>query len=120
MTARATRTRYIRPGMLPAVLGAIVLLATIGIIHTDFYLYVRYAVSILALIVVVIAIQHRKWWWGLPMVPLAVIWNPAWPFGFEEELWQVLVLIGSAVFIATGVVFRVIDTSEPPPHRRRR
>lgn len=117
MTARATRTRYIRPGMLPAVLGAATLLATIGIIHTDFYLYVRYAVSILALIVIVIAIQHGKWWWGLPMAPLVVMWNPAWPFGLTEELWQVLVLLGSAVFIATGVMFRVIDTSEPPPQR---
>ncbi|WP_440711684.1 DUF6804 family protein [Herbiconiux sp. YIM B11900] len=105
--------------MLPAVLGAIVLLASIGLTGTDFYLYVRYAVSILALIVVVIAIQHRRWWWGLPMLPLAVVWNPAWPFNFTEELWQILVLVGSAVFIAAGVAFRVIDTSVPPANRPR-
>ncbi len=120
MAKRENRSRIIRPGMLPAVLGAIVLLATIGLIGTDFYLYVRYGVSILALIFAVIAIQYRKWWWGLPMLPLAVLWNPAWPFEFTSEVWQVLILLGSAFFIAVGVLFRTVDTSGPVPTRSTR
>lgn len=117
MATPAARPTIIRPGMLPAVLGAIVLLATIGLIATDFYLYVRYAVSILALIFAVITIQHRKWWWGLPMLPLAVVWNPAWPLDFTNEVWQILTLIGSAVFIAAGVFFRAVDTTPAPAGR---
>ncbi|MFU8947675.1 DUF6804 family protein [Mycetocola zhadangensis] len=99
--------------MPPALLGAIVLLATIGLIGTDSYLYVRYVISVLALIVVVTTIQYRKWWWGLPMLPLVVLWNPAWPFEFGGDAWQVLILIGSAVFIAAGILFRTADTSKP-------
>ena len=120
MAKREDRSRNIRPGMLPAVLGAIALLATIGLIGTDFYLYVRYGVSILALICAVIAIQYRKWWWGLPMLPLAVLWNPAWPFEFGDNVWQLLTLVGSAVFIAVGVFFRTVDTSGPVPARSNR
>jgi hypothetical protein len=103
--------------MPPALLGAIVLLATIGLIGTDSYLYVRYAVSILGLIFIVIAIQYRKWWWGLPMLPLAVVWNPAWPFEFNSDVWQVLILVGSAVFITAAILFCTVDTTDPAPPR---
>jgi hypothetical protein len=118
MAKRRDQQQMIRPGMPPALLGSIVLLATIGLIGTDSYLYVRYAGSILGLIFVVIAIQYRKWWWGLPMLPLAVLWNPVWPFEFDSNAWQILILIGSAVFIAAGVLFRTADTSKPVPPRR--
>lgn len=101
----------IRPGMLPAVLGAIVLLATVGLIGTDFYLYVRYAIGILALIFAVLTVQYRKWWWALPAIPVAVLWNPAWPVELPSQTWQILTFLGSAIFIAVGVLFRTKDPS---------
>ena len=68
-----------RAALVPGLLGAIVLLAGLALIGGDWYLYVRYAVSILALILCVFAWQARMWWWFAGLIPLAVVWNPVWP-----------------------------------------
>lgn len=110
MPRQGAKPTFIRPGLLPAVLGAIVQLAGLALISTDWYLYVLYASSILALIMVITAIQNRRWYWAVPLLAIAVIWNPAWPLQFQPQTWRIALLLGSAAFIAIGALFRVPDS----------
>ncbi|GAB2526480.1 DUF6804 family protein [Paramicrobacterium agarici] len=100
-------SQMIRPSLLPAVLGAMALLAGLALITTDLFLYVRFAASILSLIMIVMTIQTKKWYWGLPLLAIAVMWNPAWPVQLPPQGWELASLLGSGLFITVGMLFRV-------------
>jgi hypothetical protein len=106
-------SRRRRTAIIPAVLAAIVLLAGLALLGTDTYLVIRFAVSILALIVAVFAWQAKQWWWLLGLVPIAVLWNPVWPIDLGNDgLWSALQYIAVIVFLVAGALIRVQDTSD--------
>lgn len=96
-----------RAALVPGLLGAIVLLAGLALIGGDGYLYVRYAVSILALILCVFAGQARMWWWFAGLIPLAVVWNPVWPLPLDGVALQGLAIAGAVVFVAAAVTIKI-------------
>ena len=112
MTNRAGQSdgRVIRPALPPAVLGAIVLIAGAVLAGSEWFRLIRYAVSVLPLITGVIAVQHRKWLWALPMVPIAVLWNPVWPIELPDPVWAVVHYVAGIVFIVVGALVRVRET----------
>lgn len=95
-----------RAALAPGLLGAIVLLAGLAL-SSDWYLYVRYAVSILALILCVFAGQARLWWWLAGLIPLAVVWNPVWPLPLSGLALQGLTIAGAIVFVAAAVTIKI-------------
>jgi hypothetical protein len=112
MTNRASlpNGRTIRPALPPAILAATVLVAGASLVGSDWFMLIRYAVSILALITAVIAIQHEKWWWALPMVPIAVLWNPVWPIELPDVVWASGHYVAGLGFIALGALLRVRES----------
>jgi hypothetical protein len=107
MTRPKPRTpELIRPGFPPGLLGAIVLIAGLAVIGGELFVYVQYATCILASIMAVFAVQGRKWLWLLPLLAVAVVWNPIWPLQLADDLWSSLHLLGCAAFIGVGVFMR--------------
>ncbi|MEO7122884.1 MAG: DUF6804 family protein [Lacisediminihabitans sp.] len=103
-----TRTR--RTALAPAILAVIALLIGVAVIDDGGFVIVRYVVSILALIVVVFAWQARQWWWIIGLVPIAVLWNPVLPIDLgQPDLWLGLQYIAAIVFLAAGILIKVID-----------
>ncbi|MFP3464774.1 DUF6804 family protein [Leifsonia sp. SIMBA_070] len=96
-----------RAALAPGLLGAIVLLAGLALLGSDWYLYVRYAVSILALILCVFAVQAKLWWWLVGLIPIAVVWNPIWPFPLTGIVAQALSLAGAVLFVAAAVTIKI-------------
>ena len=107
MTSGAARTPRIRPAMLPSVLGAVVLVATAPLVDTEWYTLIRYAVSVLALIVAVMALQHRRPWWALPMLAPALMWNPVLPLDLSADVWIAAHYLGGLLFLTVGLLLRV-------------
>jgi len=106
-------TRRRRTALIPAVLVTIVLLAGAALIESDTFTVIRYVVSIFALIVAVFAWQARQWWWLIPLVPIAVLWNPVIPIELGlPDLWLGLQYVAALVFVAAGILIRVDDKSE--------
>lgn len=100
-----------RSALAPAILATIALLIGVALIDGDGFIVIRYAVSILALIVAVFAWQAGQWWWLVGLVPIAVLWNPVLPLelsalGAPDDLWLALQYIAAAVFLATGILVR--------------
>ena len=105
------RDRYGRPAfrrtaLAPGLLAAVVLLVGVALIEGDAFLVIRFAVSILALIVGVFAFQARHWWWIPLMLAIAVAWNPVFPFGFSGPLWVGAQYVAILVFALAGVLIK--------------
>lgn len=100
----------VRPVLVPCLLAGLVLLATIPLIGTDWYTTVRYVVSILALIVVVIAFQSGRGPWALPLLIPAVLWNPVVPLDLARLVLLIAHLLAAALFLAVGVLLRAPAT----------
>jgi hypothetical protein len=96
-----------RLALAPGLLAAILLLAGVALVDTGWFTIFQYAISILAIIVCVFAVQGKQWWWILLLGPIAVLWNPIFPLDLDLVVWQILHLAAAAVFVAAGFVIRV-------------
>ncbi|EPR77249.1 hypothetical protein ADILRU_0358 [Leifsonia rubra CMS 76R] len=93
-----------------AILAVLVLLVGAAIIDSDIFTVVRYVVSIMALICVVLIVQARQWWWATGLVPIAILWNPVFPIEIANtQLFAGLHYAAALVFIVVGVLVRVTD-----------
>ncbi len=118
-TGRVTRTpaaapAFTRPSLAPGLLGAIVLLAGFAVIDGDLFTVVRFAVSILALIMIVFSLRARSWWSAVLLAGVAVMWNPVAVIPVEATTWQSLQYVAAIVFIAAGILVKVPVSSSPP------
>ena len=112
MTSYSTPA-FTRPALAPGLLGAVVLFAGLALLDNDgAYFWVRTVVAILALIVCVFAWQARQWWWLLGLLPVAVVWNPVWPFEFHGQGWVAAQFVAALVFIAAGVLVKVHSSED--------
>ncbi|MCY7288941.1 MAG: hypothetical protein LH624_11990 [Cryobacterium sp.] len=102
---------FTRSALAPGLLGAIILLGGLALLDSESFIIIRYAVSILALIICVFAIQAKAWLWLVGLVPIAVLWNPIVVIDLSGQGWVSAQFIAALVFILVGVVTKV------PVHR---
>ncbi|QYH36494.1 DUF6804 family protein [Salinibacterium sp. M195] len=109
----ATYPNRPRRVVLPAAIVAVLaLLVGAAIIDTEIFTVVRYVVSILALICVVLVAQARQWWWAIGLVPIAILWNPVFPIAIADtQLFAGLHYGAALIFIVVGVFVRVVDST---------
>ncbi|GAB3385985.1 hypothetical protein GCM10027568_03760 [Humibacter soli] len=108
MPEQRSEPAFARLALAPGLLGAIVLIATLPLIgNDDWYIWVRYAVAILALIICVFAVQGKSLWWLIGLVPIAVVFNPVWPLPIPDIWLSVAHIAGAVIFIAAGVSIKV-------------
>jgi hypothetical protein len=107
-----------RPALAPGILGAIVLLAGLALLdNPGGFLFIRFGVAILALIMCIFTWQARAWWWTVALGAIVVLWNPVVPFEFHGQLWVALQFVGAIVFVAAGLFVKV---KNPEDRNRRR
>lgn len=121
MSSSRPASRYGEPtsrrlALAPGILAAVVLFVGIALIGQEAYVYASWGIAVLALIVIVFALQARHWWWVPPLAAIAVFWNPVVPFGFDGPLWLGAHYVAILVFVAAGVLVKV---PIPPDERRR-
>lgn len=105
-------TVYRRDALAPGLLGAVALLAGVALLGGDAFLVIRFAASILALIVIVFALQAHHWWWVPVLAAVAVLWNPVLPLPFGGQAWALAQVAGAAVFIAAGLTVKRPDPAQ--------
>ncbi len=97
-----------RTALAPGILGAIVLFAGLALLDSgEAYLWIRFPVSILAIIVCIYAWQGRQLWWFIGLVPIAVLWNPVWVIELHGQVWVALQFVAALVFIAAGILIKI-------------
>jgi len=106
-----------RPALAPGILGAIVLIAGLALLdNPGGYLFIKFGVAILALIMCVFAWQAGQWWWIIGLAAIAVAWNPIWPFSLRGQVWVASQFVAALLFVATGLQVKVVN----PEDRNRR
>lgn len=118
MSARYPNPSFARLALAPGLLAAIVLLAGVALVESDWFTIFRYAISILAAIVAVFAFQARQWWWLPAFAAVVVLWNPIVPLEFDLLLWQILHLLAAVLFVAAGLLIKVPQAPDPASSRR--
>ena len=107
-----------RTALVPALLAVVALLIGVALIASDGFIVIQFIVSIFALIVSVFAWQARQWWWVVPLAAIAVLWNPVYPIDLAQpDLWLGLQYVAAAVFIAAGILIKVVDSDKPAVRR---
>jgi hypothetical protein len=106
-----------RTALAPGILAAIVLFAGFALLDSTGFIWIRFATSILALIVSLYAWQARQWWWLVGLLPIAVLWNPILPITIPSDaVWLALQYIAALVFLVAGILIKVPN----PDDRNRR
>lgn len=103
----ASAPEFTRPALAPGILGVIVLMVGLALLDGDSFLFIRFAVCILAVIVAWFAVQARQWWWLAGLLPIAVLWNPAFVIELHGQGWVSGQFIAALVLLAAGVFIRV-------------
>lgn len=115
---RHSAPEFSRAALVPGILGAVALLSGLALIDNEWFIVIRFAAAILALILCVYAYQARTFWWLLPLAAIAVIWNPAIELKpLDGQGWQFLQLAGAAVFVIAALWIKV---PVPPESNSRR
>jgi len=110
---------FTRPALAPGLLAAVALVAGSVLLDSSIFTGFRYAVSILALIVLVFAIRGRAWW-ALPLLAaIAVLWNPVVVVPLDGQPWAALQFVAAVVFVIVGVRTKVPTDDAPGTARSR-
>ncbi|MFC6357325.1 DUF6804 family protein [Luethyella okanaganae] len=98
---------FTRPALAPGLLGAIALLVGLALLDSEWFVAIRFAISILALIMCVFVVQARAWWWLAGLVPIAVLWNPIVVIPWHGQGWVSFQFVAALVFVIVGVLTKV-------------
>ncbi|WP_083420804.1 DUF6804 family protein [Curtobacterium sp. MCBA15_009] len=116
--ARTTPARetpgFTRPALAPSMIAAVVLLACVAIVDSSGFVFARWGVTVLALIVLVFAVRGRTWWAAVLMTAVAVCWNPLITVPIPDEVWAALQLVAAALFVVVGLVVKVPREADAP------
>lgn len=98
---------FTRPALAPSLLAAVVLLACVAFIDSSAFVFARWGVTVLALIVLVFAIRGRVWWAAVLTAAVAVCWNPVVTVPIPGQVWAGIQLVAAALFIVVGIAVKV-------------
>lgn len=98
---------YTRPALAPSLLAAVVLLACVAIIDASAFVFARWGVTVLALIILVFAVRGRTWWAAALMAAVAVCWNPLVVVPIPGQVWAALQIVAAALFVVVGLAVKV-------------
>lgn len=102
-----TPSTYQRNAFAPSLLAAAVLFVAPALVGGDWFTFVLFVTSIIAVIVAWFALQARQWWWLPVFVAIAVIWNPVFPFPFGGPVWTAAQPLAAVVFLVGGALIKV-------------
>jgi len=98
---------FTRPALAPSLLAAVVLIAFVAVLDSSGFVFVRWGVTVLALIVLVFAVRGRAWWAAVLTAAIAVCWNPVVVVPIPGQVWAALQLVAAAAFILVGIAVKV-------------
>lgn len=96
--------RETKPHAIPAVAAAVLLVVALGQHPYGYYTFLRWAVTIAALVVAWVAWRSPQQWATWPFVGTAVLFNPIAPVYLDRETWRPIDIICAIAFLASLVL----------------
>ncbi|MFZ7088032.1 DUF6804 family protein [Curtobacterium sp. RRHDQ10] len=105
--AASAEPAFTRPALAPGLLTAVVLLACVALVGSGPFVFVRWGVTVLALIVLVFAVRGHNWIGIAVAGVVVVLWNPLVAIPVPGQVWAALQVVAAAAFIAVGILVKV-------------
>lgn len=100
----------IRPHAIPAVAAAILLFVGLGHHPYGYYTFLRWAVTIAAIVVAVVAWKSSSQWVTWPFVGIAILFNPIAPVYMTRHSWRPIDILCAIAFLAS---LKIETTPQP-------
>ena len=91
----------IRPHAIPAVAAAILLVLALGHHPYGYYTFLRWAVTVAAIVVAAAAWKSGFQWVTWPFVGIAILFNPIAPVYMTRQSWRPIDIICAIAFAAS-------------------
>ena len=91
----------VRPHAIPAGAAAILLLIALGQHPYGYYTFLRWAVTIAAVVVAVVAWKTQSQWVTWPFVGIAILFNPIAPVYMTRASWRPIDIVCAIAFAAS-------------------
>ena len=91
----------IRPHAIPAVAAAVLLFIGLGHHPYGYYTFLRWAVTIAAIVVAVVAWKSSAQWVTWPFVGIAILFNPIAPIYMTRQHWRPIDIVCAIAFLAS-------------------
>lgn len=114
MAIYPTSKGFTRPALIPGILIALDMILGVVLETGGYALIVRYAATILALIMLVFAWQARAYWEYLPLAAIAVIWNPLWHIELPALAALLAYALTAIIAVVAGVITKVPEGGRTP------
>jgi hypothetical protein len=117
---RPDQIEYMRPGILPGLLGALAVLSGLFLYSTDWFITIEFAVSILSAIMVAFSLQGRlvrpviTYVFVPLLIAIVVIWNPIVNFSttvataLTPQGWMLTEVAAAVIVFLAGVLTKTI------------
>jgi len=101
-----------RPHAIPAVAAAILLIVALGHHPYGYYTFLRWAVTIAAIIVAVVAWKSNSPWVTWAFVGIAILFTPIAPVYMSRHSWRPIDIICAIAFLAS---LKIETRRDPAP-----
>jgi hypothetical protein len=91
----------IRPHAIPAASASVLLLVALGHHPYGYYTFLRWAVTIAAVVVAVVAWRSDSPWVTWPFIAIAILFNPIAPVYMTRHSWQPVDIVCAIAFAAS-------------------
>ena len=91
----------VRPHAIPAVAAAVLLLVALGQHPYSYYTFLRWAITVAAIVVARVAWKSASQWVTWPFVGIAILFNPVAPVYMTRQHWRPVDVICAVAFVAT-------------------
>jgi hypothetical protein len=97
----------------------LLLLAALGTWPYNFYVLTRIIVCATAVLIALLLHSRRMLWWEVPIVVIALLFNPVAPFHFTKDVWRLFnvlaaLMIAPAIFVSLKQQPKLIESAGPP------
>jgi hypothetical protein len=95
-----------RPHLIPALAAAVLLLVALGQHPYGYYTFLRWAVTVAAVVVAWVAWDSAAQWATWVFVGIAILFNPIAPVYLNRETWRPIDVACAAIFVASVALER--------------
>ena len=95
-----------RPHLIPFIVAAVVLLAALRDWPYSYYQLLRFIVCGVSVYISFIAYSWKKLWATWLFGIIAVLFNPVAPIHLSRDLWQLIDVICTSLFVVFGLILK--------------
>jgi hypothetical protein len=98
--------------LIPAVIAALMLFAAVANLPYDYFILLRWIVTVCAAIIFYAALEKEDNTWMIIMGAIAILFNPIWPVHLTKTIWIPIDIAAGILFIISIFFIKLNQTKK--------